>query len=276
MESADGAATLESVERVAGSSKPETFAIEASTASGSGSFTIWGIAAMGSLEVHTTMALNFTNSATMRSPSMVFAGLPVGLTDLYLGAVEPDICNAYSPTACSGNAYSSGGGGYSYSWRSSNNSIAPVSGSNTNPGANFYGQSMSAAAGIGWISSSSCSFQSQGNNIVVRISPSSFTGSTCDGKTQNSKTLDVTFAQGVVLSNSGTTLGQITTTGNVDIVVNSESTSVYGLDAYGKFKYFSGPGTPGNEVGTVTIPFTINANTYGFVTVSPTIPVYCQ
>lgn len=193
----------------------------------------------------------------------------------YLGAVEPNICDAFDPTACSGNAYESGGGGYSYSWTSSNNSVAPVYGSTGNPGANFYGQAIGAATGFGKISSSSCSFQSPGQNVVVDIRPGQFNGS-CNGTTANSATMDVTFAQGVVLSSSGTSLDNVTATGNVDVIAGSEDQSVSGQDAFGKFKYYAGPGTSGTTVGHATVPLMVNATSYGLILVKPTIPVVCQ
>jgi hypothetical protein len=133
---------------------------------------------------------------------------------------------------------------------------------------NFSGTTQFSGGG-----SLTCSYAEPAVTYTTR--PGQFNGK-CDGTTQNAATLDVTFPSGTILSNSDTEVGDITTTGNVDIVANSESSSVLGVDAYAKFKYFAGPGTVGEQVGTVTIPFLVNATKLGIIPVKPMIPVICQ
>lgn len=90
-----------------------------------------------------------------------------------LGDAYAYTCTAYNPEACSGQSYGENDGGYSYDWWSNNTGIATVYGSNTNPSASFYGQSVGTTTGTGQISSSYCQSNSQGTtqvNPTVQIS----------------------------------------------------------------------------------------------------------
>ncbi len=93
-----------------------------------------------------------------------------GVTELgVLGSIEPSICTAWDPNSCYGQQYGSGGGGYSYAWQSMNTSIAPISGSNANPSASFYGNSPGIASANGSIYNNTCNMSSGGQNTVVNV-----------------------------------------------------------------------------------------------------------
>lgn len=60
--------------------RSEAMAIEVSGAPGT--FAAWGAASTDSRQTRTRLSLNFINAAALRSPDMIFAGVPVGPTEL--------------------------------------------------------------------------------------------------------------------------------------------------------------------------------------------------
>ncbi len=84
----------------------------------------------------------------------------------YLGAVVPDICLAFDPTACSGQSYGQGGSGYTYNWYSNAPSIANVYGSASAPTAEFWGSAVGAGSATGQVQSQYCS-KSGGGELTV-------------------------------------------------------------------------------------------------------------
>ncbi len=77
----DAETTFRSLETGHTNTKAQTVAIEARSTRGMATFAAWGVGTIGSSGTRTSMALNFLNCAAMKSPSIVFAGVPVGVTD---------------------------------------------------------------------------------------------------------------------------------------------------------------------------------------------------
>lgn len=95
-------------------------------------------------------------------------GLPLNFdsTPLNLGSIYGLTCTAYDPNACSGQSYGSGGGGYSYSWNSSNPSITPISGSTTSSSVTLHGHALGQGGAYGFISNGHCEPSGSGTGTV--------------------------------------------------------------------------------------------------------------
>ena len=80
---ADPAAGLEALEPQDGeSSERGPIGVDASSDTGMGTFAVWGLAPTRSEHSRVVVSMNFINSAQVNSPSMIFAGVPVGVANL--------------------------------------------------------------------------------------------------------------------------------------------------------------------------------------------------
>ncbi len=100
---------------------------------------------------------------------------------LYLGEVEPMICTAYNPNACSGQSYSDGGSGYNYSWESNVPSVATVYGSSTSSTATFWGVGGGTGGATGFVISQFCNMGGGGTPIVSAPKKVAFVGEDARG-----------------------------------------------------------------------------------------------
>lgn len=147
--------------------------------------------------------------------------MPIG-SAAFLGAIEPTLCDAYNPSACSGNYYSQGGSGYTYSWSATKPSIASITGSTTSASADFFGNALGSAGGLGTISTAYCQFSSSGQVAVdpsVSISgPSAVPLLAAGASGPNSITLTATGTP------SGGSFSWSTTSGKVTLSNKSSAT----------------------------------------------------
>jgi len=132
---------------------------------------------------------------------------------LSLGPVTAYICNAYSPTDCSGNSYGQGGSGYNYYWESMKTSIATVYGSTTSSTATFYGNGAGAGSATGFVESEYCQ---EGGGGTPTVTPLIMFG----GNNVTNQTTTVVVGRQIALTASYTTPSGVT--------VSSQSWSVPG------------------------------------------------
>ncbi len=147
-----------------------------------------------------------------------------------IGPIAAQTCTAYSPTACSGQSYGTGGG-YSYFWASNNTSIATVSGSNTNPSGTFLGKSAGTAIGQGTIANGTgCAFVADGTLTVYNPAPTSVLVTGTISSAANSckagqagwkrvVTLQLLDQQGAYYQHSGTVADTISIGSRNDLII---------------------------------------------------------
>lgn len=102
-----------------------------------------------------------------------YAGLVMGFTG-FLGGAQALFCLSYAPSACSGCSYGSGGG-VTYSWSTTNPSVSPITGSNSQPTAYFDGQSVGSSNGNVVVFTSTCNFGGGGSTGVTSYTSSQHT-----------------------------------------------------------------------------------------------------
>src|SRR5271165_4419716 len=167
---------------------------------------------------------------------------------LYLGAVEPMICTAWNPNACSGQSYSDGGSGYNYYWESNVPSVATVYGSSTSSTATFWGVSPGTGGATGFVESAYCDMGGGGTPSVtptvtisgplgvpvggsdvysVTVSPASNTSSI-------TLSLSTTQGSGSAQFSNGSTSMTITTSQNVSVTGVSASSTANNIQLVAK------------------------------------------
>lgn len=222
------------------------------------------------------MARNFScgYSGLLCASSFTIVYDVFGNTVLQFGDITGITCTSGLPNACSGAR--TGTANFSTTWTTQYPNVLSISGSSTNPSVYLKGVSSGSSQINGRIQSQYCSSGQggTGTGCTVSIVPGSFTAKNCSGQSasQNFNANVSPSLSACLYNGSGSTCTAKSLSGPID--TNNVSCSM-SLAPSGTYNYFAGPGTSGQEVGTVQFGFTLDlggvVNTYS----SSAVPVVC-